>query len=93
MLHTGCKVSFKGGKRIIMMNDSFNMGFGGGFMWLFWILMVVAIVWWVLVIISGSKNKPSNRQKTALEILQERYAKSEINQQEFLKNKKDLNKS
>ena len=74
------------------MSDGFNMGFGGGFMWLFWVLLVVAIVW-VLVTISGSKNEPSKRQKTALEILEERYAKGEIDQQEFSQKRKDLDET
>ena len=74
------------------MSDGFNMGFGGGFMWLFWVLLVVAIVW-VLAMISGSKNEPSKRQKTALEILEERYAKGEIDQQEFSQKRKDLDNS
>lgn len=75
-----------------MMSDGFNMGFGGGFMWLVWILLIIAILW-VLAMISGSKSDPSKGQKTALEILEERYAKGEINQQEFLKKKKDLDES
>lgn len=74
------------------MSDGFNMGLGGGFMWLFWVLLIIAIVW-VLVTISGSRKEPSERQKTALEILKERYAKGEIDQQEFSQKRKDLDKS
>jgi len=75
-----------------MMSDGYNMGLGSGFMWLFWILLVIAIVW-VLVNMIGSAKELSVRQKTALEILKERYAKGEIDQQEFSQKRKDLDES
>ncbi len=28
-----------------MMGEGFGMGFGGGFMWVFWILLIAVIVW------------------------------------------------
>lgn len=74
------------------MSDGYNMGLGSGFMWLFWILLVIAIVW-VLVNMIGSAKELSVRQKTALEILKERYAKGEIDQQEFSQKRKDLDES
>lgn len=72
-----------------MMSDGFNMGFNGGFMWLFWVLLVIAIVW-ALVMMFGSRKEPSVRNKTTLGKLEERYAKGEIDQQEFLQKRKDL---
>jgi putative membrane protein len=57
--------------------------FGGGiFMWVFWILGLVIIVW-AVVIMAGGRNESSTKQKTALDILKERYANGEIDQQEF----------
>ena len=72
-----------------MMGDGFGMGFGGGFMWLFWILLIVAIVW-VVKESTGGSNNSSETQKSALDILKERYAKGEIDQQEFEQKKRDL---
>ena len=59
-----------------MMGDSFGMGFGGGFMWLFWILLIAVIVWAVKAVV-GSGSSPTNKGKSALDILQERYARGE----------------
>ena len=72
-----------------MMSEGFGMGLGGGFMWLFWILIAVAVVW-VLNGIFAGRQTPSDRTRTALEILEERYARGEIGQDEFKQKKADL---
>ena len=69
--------------------NGFGMDYGGGFMWLFWILLILAIVWAVKAFtVNGDRG--SKRDKTALEILQERYARGEIDQAEFERKRKDL---
>ena len=72
-----------------MMGNGFGMGFGGGFMWLFWILLIVVIVWAVKAVI-GSSSNPSEKRKSALDILKDRYAKGEIEREEFEQKRKDL---
>ena len=73
----------------MMINGEFSMGFGGIFMWVFWIFGIILIIWAVMTVIGGRK-EPSAKQKTALDILKERYAKGEIDQQEFIQMKKHL---
>ena len=63
--------------------------FGGGFMWLFWILLIVVVVWAVKVAMGGGNNS-SEKQRSALDILKERYAKGEIDQEEFEQKRRDL---
>ena len=71
------------------------MGWMGG-MWgigmmfmmlLFWVLIIAAIVFGVRWLISEGKER---RGDSALEILRQRYARGEINKEEFYAKKKDL---
>ena len=72
-----------------MMEGNFGMGFGGGLMWLFWILLIVAIVWAARTAI-GIGNSKMNYGKSPFEILTERYARGEVNREEFERMKTDL---
>ena len=62
----------------------------GGFMWLFWILIIVGIVFLVNWIIRQSRFSKTGDSENPLEILKKRYAKGEIEKEEFEKMKKDL---
>lgn len=64
-------------------------GMGGGFMWIFWIVLLVALLWALKVATSG-RGSSTERHKSALEILEERYAKGEIERDEFEQKRKDL---
>lgn len=72
-----------------MMSEGFGMGLGGGFMWLFWILIAAVLVW-ILNSFFAGRQPPSDRARTALEILEERYARGEIGKDEFKQKKADL---
>jgi len=63
--------------------------FGGGFMWIFWLLFIIAFIWGAKILASSGKNSSGN-QKSALDILNDRYAKGEIDQKEFEQKRKDL---
>ena len=63
--------------------------FGGGFMMiLFWTAVIIFVVWLVREISGRNNEKPNSN--SALEILKERYAKGEINKEEFEAKKKDI---
>ena len=66
--------------------------FGGGIMMLvFWVLLIAFIVWIVREVIGKNTHSHSGSSGSdALEILKERYAKGEIDKQEFEQKKKDL---
>lgn len=63
-------------------------GFGWVFMLLFWILVIVGILAIVKWLMSGSDGQQTT--KTPLQILEERYARGEIDRDEFERKKRDL---
>lgn len=72
-----------------------HMGMGGsmgGFMMIFWVLVLGAIV----LLISGaftrgtSSNEVQNQASSAIDILKRRYAKGEIDKTEFEEKLKDI---
>lgn len=78
-----------------MMNDFGNFGWWGMslgpvFMLVFWgtvILGIATVVRWLL---GQSTPNPGSRDKTPLEIVQERYARGEIDRAEYEQKCKDL---
>ena len=72
--------------------EGWGWGFGLLHMLGFWILLIVAvalIVRWVSGAPGRSEAGPSARE-TALDILKKRYAKGEINKEEYESKKRDL---
>ncbi len=68
-------------------NYGWGMGFGWLFMFIFWILVILGIVYLAKLIIGAEKKTAG---ATALDILKTRYAKGEINKEEFEEKKKAI---
>lgn len=68
-----------------------GFGFGGIFMILWWVLIIAGIVvlvkWLATSFGTGGR---SGGESKALDLLKERYARGEIDEQEFQKRKRDL---
>lgn len=72
-------------------------GWGGGWGWLGAVHMVL---WWALIVLGivvlakwlmrGSRAEPAEHGDRALEILRERFARGEINKDEYEQKKRDL---
>jgi putative membrane protein len=77
-----------------MMNDigfsGGGMGFGGFFMILFWGLIILGIIAAFKWIAGNDTGANGPAQKSALDILKERYARGEIDEQEFQQKRRDL---
>ncbi len=77
------------------MMNGFGMGFGGfGFllMAIFWIVILVAVVWFVgrLFPRSNSGQSTGNSPESAVDIAKQRYARGEISKDEFEAMRHDL---
>ena len=63
-------------------------GFMGGFMWIFWIAVLVGLFFLIKWIVQQNKSAASKLEESALEVLKRRYAKGEIERDEFEQKKK-----
>jgi putative membrane protein len=69
--------------------NGMGMGWGLGFGWLFGLIIIGLIIWLVITLVNQNKTRPE-KGKSPLDILKERYARGEINKEEYLDKKKDL---
>ncbi len=74
-----------------------GMGYGGGWLWtilmvVFWIAVIVGIVLLIRWLILSTKTTTTHQrqEESALDILKKRYARGEIDKEEFEQRKKDL---
>jgi len=67
-----------------------GMGWGMGFGWLIGLVVLIILVWLIVKAINSRNTSAPQQSKSALEILNERYAKGEISKQEFESKKRDI---
>ncbi len=76
-----------------MMGWGYGMGwFGMIFMGLFWVAIIVGIIFLIrwLFVSTGAKGHGAVSEDSPLEILKRRYARGEINKEEFEQKRRDL---
>ncbi len=64
--------------------------FGGPWMWILLIVIVVVVIAVIKMAAGNSSGKTSQPEDTPLEILKKRYARGEIDEQEFNQRRKKL---
>lgn len=75
----------------MMGNGGFGMGFGGPFLWILIIVAIALLVPWLRGQSAGNRRgDDSHEPKRALEILEERYARGEIDRDELEQRRRDL---
>ncbi len=75
-----------------------GMGYGMGWLWMiimivFWVAVIVGIVLlirWLVLSTRTASSHHKQEEESALEILKKRYARGEIDREEFEQRKKDL---
>jgi putative membrane protein len=71
-------------------------GYGMGWFWpiimiAFWIAVIVGIIFLIRwVVLTTNKGRETKTESSALEILKKRYARGEVNKEEYEKIKKDI---
>ena len=76
-----------------MMNGvSWGMGWGMGFGWLFWLVIIGLVIWGVKAVSDSSRGSQSAGRtgESALSILEKRFARGEIDREEFEERKRKL---
>jgi putative membrane protein len=69
-----------------MMMDGFGMGFG----WIFWLVLIAVVVWAIFRMTGSTQTGRSSDRRDPIQILKERYAKGEIEKDEFERMKREL---
>ena len=74
----------------------YGMNWGMGFGWIIGLALLVLVIWAVIKIVNNNNinnnvnHSTTDKQKTALQILKERFAKGEIDKDEFEEKKRVL---
>jgi len=70
----------------------YGHGIGMGWWWIIGLIIVVVVVWAIVKGLNQNNQSAANQstKKSALDILKERYARGEIDKEEFEERKKDL---
>ncbi|MQY78093.1 MAG: SHOCT domain-containing protein [Bacteroidetes bacterium] len=73
-----------------MMHGFNGMGFGMGWGWIIGLIILVAVIW--VIVKASNQNSHTNQSgnKTFLDLLKERYARGEIDKEEFEEKKRNL---
>jgi len=81
-----------------MMTGNGGMWFGGGYMWLLWIVVPIVVIW-AIKSLSGSSgtndassNSQNNTIESPLDILKKRFANGDIDKAEYNERLDELNK-
>ena len=76
-----------------MFSNDGGMIFGGIFMWIFWLILLILVLLVIRAAVGSISTSSGTSQSTGdspLEILKKRYARGEIDEQEFKRRRREL---
>lgn len=68
-----------------------GMGWGMGWWWIIGLIFLVVLIWFLVRTTRRNQESNHTNNKSALDILKERYAKGELDNDEFEEKKRNLN--
>ena len=71
------------------MMDGYGHGWGMGWWWIIGLIVLIVVIWLVIKAVN-QRGAGRTSEKSSLDILKDRYARGEIDEEEFEKRKKDL---
>lgn len=78
----------------LRLHDNYWGGAGWGawmiFHWLFWLALLALVIWLRIILSRRSRSNDGDTPKSALELLNERYARGEIDREEYLQRRKGI---
>ncbi len=73
-----------------MMDGYGGHGWGMGWWWIIGIIIIIAVIWFVARSMNQGAGSNQPTGKSALDVLNERYARGEIDEKEYQERKKNL---
>jgi putative membrane protein len=73
-----------------MMHGLEGHGWGMGWAWIIGLVILVAIIWLVVKAVNQDSNASQSKNRSTLNILKERYARSEISKKEYEEKRNDI---
>ena len=73
-------------------HDGSMMAFGGITMWIFWLFLLVVVVFIIKAATGGNSGAGPGLKDSPIDILKERYARGEIDEEEFNRRRIELEK-
>ncbi|MFP4469309.1 MAG: SHOCT domain-containing protein [Bacteroidota bacterium] len=74
----------------IVMNGSSHHFWGMGWGWIIGLIITGVIIWIIVKAVNKTSPEVTKSDKSALDILKERYARGEIDREEFEERKKSI---
>jgi len=72
------------------MHGLYGMSWGMGFGWIIGLAVLIILVWLITKAVNSGNPSSPQQSKAALEILKQRYAKGEIDKEEFESKKRAI---
>lgn len=73
-----------------MMHGFGGHGWGMGWAWILGLVILVVIIWLVVKAVNQGSSASQSKNRSALDILKERYARGEINKEEYEEKRNDI---